>query len=36
MVTSLWFGALEVRAQEEKVSVHRWGFEGVDFHLPQV
>ena len=36
VVTSLWFGALEVRAQEEEVSVHGEGFAGVDFRLPQV
>ena len=36
VVTSLWFGALEVCAQEEEVSVHREGFAGLDFRLPQV
>lgn len=36
VVTSLWFGALEVRAQEEEVSVHGEGFAGVDFRPPQV
>lgn len=35
VVTSLWFGALEVRAQEEEVSVHGEGLQELISDCPK-